>query len=131
MSDKGTFSFKLSKFRVDRILNIKSLVCILNGIAVWIFLRLSKLNIFLVAVFLFLMIKCISVQLKKMCMFIKDTNINDQCSKYTIQLYFGDIVGLVSGHHNNTDIAIKWVVIFLLVEGLPSVCKNCKTHGGQ
>lgn len=90
-----------------------------------------KSLVYILAVFLFLMIKFISAQLKKMCMSIKDTNISDQCSKFTIQLYFADIMGLISDHHNNTDIAIKWIVIFLLVEGLPSVCKNCRTCGGQ
>lgn len=37
---------------------------------------------------------------------------------YHVQAYLKDIVGLVPDHHNKTNIAVKQIVIFLLVEGL-------------
>ena len=35
-----------------------------------------------------------------------------------LQAHLGDIVGSVPDYHNNTSITIKWVMTFLLVQGL-------------
>lgn len=42
-----------------------------------------------------------------------------------IQLYLGDTVGLIPDHSNQECLTIKRVIIFLLVEVLPSTCKKC------
>lgn len=43
---------------------------------------------------------------------------------FHIQAGLRDIVGSVRDHRNKVSIAIKWAIVFLLVEVLPSVCKN-------
>lgn len=45
-----------------------------------------------------------------------------------VQAYFRDIAGPTPDHCSKVRIIIKWVVIFLLVAGLPSIVKKCNIY---
>lgn len=50
---------------------------------------------------------------------------------FEVQAYFREIAGSTPDHCNKVRIIITWVVIFLLVEGLPSIVKKCNIYEAQ